>query len=269
MMPIHSLKFQNRVAMPFVQCRSIWFWLIVSAVCQPGMSLNAQQDSLIDKLLSSSKTISTHQLSIQGPYPFRNIKAFIKQNDNDAISKPPNLTELLYSMRYIFYPTTYLPKHLVRYIGRLGIQFQSSWLFRDSFYKPVSYSPFLISLIGRWDFSQIPYITPSVGWGITRTNLLNNPSLASSRLFQPVMDPNMPDDSNGNVQLEDYLYTFIFQLLLSFDILDQNFSLKMEHEYSINDIGIFFEYQKYVSVQRFSWSHPVDKGWTAGVFFLF
>ena len=105
----------------------IFCFLIMGVMDPSDASFNSKSKSFIRHFFSSSKIEVAHQVSVQGFYPLKDIKAFIKQNKDTAS------TELLHSIQYTFYPTAYLPPSIFRYVGRLGIQLQSSWLVRSHF----------------------------------------------------------------------------------------------------------------------------------------
>ena len=58
-------------------------------------------------------------------------------------------------------------------------------------------------------------------------------------------------------------YFITVGVLLSFDIVDFNFSQRMSYEYGIRDMGLFAEYQKYYSLEQASHRH-----WGANVGFF-
>ena len=175
-------------------------------------------------------------------YPVKNPKQF---NETSRY-----MSGLSYS--WIF--SSYLPEHVQKFVGRWHLQARVHWLHtiprkkastvkkteeekkrRVKIFK--SYYPALVSGGLNWEFDQLHYIRPILGAGYAFNNPLDNLTLMQ------------------NSFLDKKLYYITAGLFFSFDIVDSNFSHRMNYEYNIRDMGLFVEYQKYYSIEQKDQSH--------------
>lgn len=188
-------------------------------------------------------------LSVPLLYPIQNAKQF-------------NETSLYFSgvrISWVF-SKSYFPEHVQELIGDWHVQLGGGWLHtiprkQDSSSKSqkniktfVSYYPAVATAGFNWEVNYLHYVRPIFGVGYA----INNP-LENNVLIQ-------------NSFLDKKSYYITAGVLLSFDIIDSNFSHRMNYEYNIRDMGLFFEYQRYYSLVE---KNNRRSGWNIGFFMAF
>jgi len=172
-------------------------------------------------------------------------------------------------LRYSWVFSAYFPDHVQELVGKWHLQAGAGWLHTiprkissakqkensntavnsegkqsDKSKKEtkkvktfISYYPAVVSVEVKWELDQLHYVRPAFGVGYA----LNNP-LDDKTLLQHSF-------------LDKKSYFITAGLLFSFDIVDSNFSHRMNYEYNIRDMGLFAEYQKYYSLGAKDQSH--------------
>ena len=155
----------------------------------------------------------------------------------------------LSSVQYALVFSSLFPKESRKVLGRWSFRAGLSWEHRFPFAGGgkffSNYSPSLLSLLVQWDLDYFPYITPGFGFGRT----FQNPFKGS--LY------------TGFLPAQETIYLMSFSLFFSFDIFDSHFSKRMYYEYSIYDMGLFLEYQRYGAIKAHSQKRS---GWAFGFF---
>lgn len=170
--------------------------------------------------------------------------------------------------RYSLVVSSYFPEHVQEILGAWHIQVGAGWLHtiprkmasstpaakgkKETDKKKtqllISYYPAVVTGGLNWEFNHLHYAKPIVGVGYAFHNPLNNSVLLT----------------NSFMDKKSYFVTA--GVLLSFDIIDSNFSNRMYYEYGIRDMGLFVEYQKYYSLVKKSRRHW---GVNVGLFMAF
>lgn len=160
-------------------------------------------------------------------------------------------------LSYSWVFSSYFPEHVQELVGKWHLQARASWLHtiprkRPSAYTKeedkererkrtvkifTSYYPAILSAGVNWELDQLHYVRPILGAGYAVNNPLDNLTLLQ------------------NSFLDKKSYFITAGLLFSFDIVDSNFSHRMNYEYNIRDMGLFVEYQKYYSLKQKDQSH--------------
>ena len=181
------------------------------------------------------------------------------------MTAPPATMDLnsfyLSSTYYSFSLSSYLPQAIQRFTSRWSVGIESSWAHRLSFLSDQktdgklkafpSPKPLLLGIGVQWEIEYLPTpITPVLGISYVANNIFKAKELGSI----------IPSFS------EKYFYLLRAGLFFSFDILNRYTSKKMQHEYDIQDIGLYVEYRKYIPVKNTSSS--VD-GWNFGMITFF
>ena len=180
----------------------------------------------------------------QGRFHFIHTQLFFILNKKGSFREH----ELLLTPKYAFYLSSLLPTTLQTILGRWALQFGLSWVYTLKSFKPQSLYPFLGFLGGHWELAYFPYITPYLDWAFVYRN--------------PFKKSQMPNYFNlANTDSKKF-YLFSIGCLISFNLLDRNFSLRMDSEYNIENMGLFVEYQRYSS----SWKNSFKKGYSFGFF---
>ncbi len=209
---------------------------------------------LITVIVISLSSSAEGMLSLPFLYPAKNPKQF-------------NETSLYVSgFRYSWMVSSYFPEHVQQSVGNWHIQFGGGWLHtiprRKSSPTPASkdaketkknkiftsYYPAVVTAGLCWEMNYLHYVRPTLGFGYAFNNPLDNRVLLQ------------------NSFLDKKSYFITVGALLSFDIVDSNFSHRMNYEYNIRDMGLLVEYQKYYSLAEKSNSHW---GWNVGLFMAF
>ena len=179
-------------------------------------------------------------LSFSFLYPVQNAKKF-----NET-------SRYVSGFRYSWVMSSYFPEHVQELLGAWHIQLGASWLHTiprrvsedkkkkedQKKIKPlISYYPAVVTGGLNWEFNHLHYVRPVLGVGYSFYNPLNNAVL----------------QQNSFVDKKSYFITA--GVLLSFDIVDSNFSHRMSYEYGIQDMGLFAEYQRYYSLTQKSQRH--------------
>ena len=170
-------------------------------------------------------------------------------------------------LRYSWVVSTYFPEHVQELAGKWHLQAGLSWLHRIPRKQPfvgtekaketeanrivktfISPYPVIVSAGVNWELHQFHYVRPILGVGYA----LNNP------LDRDVL--------HHDSFLDKKAYFITASLFFSFDIVDSNFSHRMNYEYNIRDMGLFIEYQKYYSLGQKNQSHW---GMNTGLFMAF
>lgn len=190
-------------------------------------------------------------LSFSFLYPVQNAKQF-----NET-------SRYVSGFRYSWVVSSYFPERVQELLGAWHIQLGAGWLHtiprkassisedkkkkeEQKKIKPlISYYPAVITGGLNWEFDHLHYVRPVLGAGYSFHNPLNNSVL----------------QENSFMDRKSYFITA--GVLLSFDIVDFNFSQRMSYEYGIRDMGLFAEYQRYYSLEQESHRH-----WGANVGFF-
>ena len=197
---------------------------------------NAEQNSLWKKFFSKQYK--------QGRFHFLHTQLFFILNNKGSFREH----NLLATPKYAFYLSSFLPTALQTILGRWAVQLGLSWVYTLKSFKPQSMYPFLGFLGGHWELAYFPYITPYLDWAFVYRN--------------PFKKSQMPNYFNlANTDSKNF-YLFSIGCLVSFNLLDRNFSLRMDSEYNIENMGLFVEYQRYSS----SWKNSFKKGYSFGFF---
>ena len=176
-------------------------------------------------------------LSIPFLYPVQKAKQF------DETSR------YISSLRYSWAVSSYFPDHVQELAGAWYLQFGSGWLHKiprkssvtagskttsdkKKIKTFISYYPAVLTAGVHWELNHLHYARPVFGAGYAFYNPLENSVLP--RKFV----------------LDKKSYFITAGVLLSFDIVDSNFSHRMSYEYGIQDMGLLIEYQKYYSVKN-------------------
>ena len=182
-------------------------------------------------------------------YPLKNSKQF-----NET-------SRYISSLRYSWVVSSYLPEHMQQFVGSWHIQLGGGWLHTiprrnnapivtskdqktiketggaETLKMFISYYPAVVTTGLYWEMNYLHYIRPTLGLGYAFNNPFENSVLLE------------------NSFLDKKSYFITAGLLLSFDIVDSNFSHRMNYEYNIRDMGLLVEYQKYYSLQEESNTH--------------
>ena len=180
----------------------------------------------------------------QGRFHFIHTQLFFIVNKKGSFREH----DLLATPKYAFYLSSFLPTALQTIAGRWALQFGLSWVYTLKSFKPQSMYPYLGFLGGHWELAYFPYITPYFDWAFVYRN--------------PFKKSQMPNYFNVSSTNNNKFYLFSIGCLVSFNLLDRNFSLKMDSEYNIENMGLFVEYQRYSS----SWKNAFKKGYSFGFF---
>ena len=160
-------------------------------------------------------------------------------------------------LRYSWVVSAYFPEHVQELAGKWHLQMWAGWLHtiprklpstytrkediekekRRTVKMLVSYYPAIVSAGVNWELHQLHYVRPILGVGYALNNPLDNRTLLQ------------------NSFLDKKSYFITAGLFFSFDIVDSNFSNRMDNEYNIRDMGLFVEYQKYYSLEKKNQSH--------------
>ena len=199
--------------------------------------MNYKKIILVTVLAWASSPLAEGVLSFPLLYPVKNPKQF-----NET-------SQFISGLQYSWTVSSYFPEHVRELVGQWHLQADVKWLHtiprRQNTQKKdttkiktfISYYPAIISAGVRWELDHLHYIRPFLGAGYA----LNNP-LSNLTLLQ-------------NSFLDKKLSYLTAGLFFSFDIIDSNFSHRMNYEYNIRDMGLFVEYQKYHSLAQKSQSH--------------
>ena len=212
-------------------------------------------ESSLNTALSESSSVESHSTQSsqwkkffsknykKGRFHFIHTQLFFIVNKKGSFREH----ELLATPKYAFYLSSLLPEPLQAILGRWAVQLGLSWVYTLKSFKPQSKYPFLGFLGGHWELAYFPYITPYIDWAFVYKN--------------PFKSSQMPN--YFNLASTNKFYLFSIGCLVSFNLLDKNFSLKMDSEYNIENMGLFVEYQRYSS----SWKSSFKKGYSFGFFF--
>ena len=161
----------------------------------------------------------------------------------------------LSSFYYSIAISSYIPKSAQKFTGQWSIILGSSWIHGFPIKKNIfpSYYPALVNTGLQWQLDYFPlFITPVLGLGF--------------EMKTPFQKEKTEDLLPESLQAQ-YFYTWRAAILLSFDILNRYFSKKMQHEYNIQDMGLYAEYRKYIAVE--TTSSYKTQGWGFGLFISF
>lgn len=170
---------------------------------------------------------SRHLLLLKAFYPLKNKKY---------------LSSLNYSLSF----SSWLNKNIQKYTGRWSLRGGLSWIHglpqkpKDTQTKNKESTtskipkldhphPLFASLGLQWELSYFPYITPILSWSLLRYNPFKRKDLKSKNYFK--------------FSDENKIFLFTLGLHFSFDILDSSFSLRMQNEYNISDMGLNVEWR--------------------------
>ena len=183
-----------------------------------------------------------------------------KQKSNTL--KPAGKKEIqgswISSLRYSFVFSSLLKNDIKKYFGKWHITASLGWIHDLDISKNAvskKFTPFLSSLGARWELSYLPYVKPFLGWQTAWVNPFKHKGYTSKNYF------NLTSTAKNQFQL------FTLGCFFSFDLLDSNFSTRMESEYKIYDMGLLVEYQRYISAKG-SLSRPHRQGVVFGLFFF-
>ena len=206
-------------------------------------SLNTQQENnryLSSDSASSYKLDKWHLFSFQPFYP-------LKSNKGKYLS----------SVRYNFTFNSWFDRQIKQYIGHWNIRAGLFWIHDLNIFKnkkAIYPYPLLSSLEFNWELAYFPYVKPFIGWGVAWHNPFKKTDLKKKNYFKL-------DASSKNK-----LHIFSLGAFFSFDLLDPSFATRMQHEYSIFDMGFFAEYQRYMPFSNFKWANAIEKGFFFGLF---
>ncbi len=163
----------------------------------------------------------------------------------------------LSSVHYSITLTSYLPEHIQKMTSRWNFSLGASWVhgfpLAESGEKLPSYLPAFVDAGLQWELDYLPiFITPVLGLSY----VVKNPFQAEKR------DAFLPE-----ALIPKYFYLLRAGIFLSFDILNRYSSKKLQHEYNIQDMGVYAEYRKYIPVQATS-SFKIQ-GWGFGLIIFF
>ena len=161
--------------------------------------------------------------------------------------------ELLFSPWYTFYFSSLLPKVAQRVLGRWGVHIGYSWIYNLDFFskeelkdgfKTGTLLPYTQSFGWRWELSYFPKFTPYLDFYTTEINPFGSDYVNNT--YQHL------DEENPSSTLISPLGGSFYSigLLLSFDLLERNFSTRMTEEYGIKDMGLFIEYTVNESISQ-------------------
>ena len=162
------------------------------------------------------------------------------------------------SLRYSFVFSSLFNNDIKKYFGKWHIAANLSWIHDVDISKNTSnkrFMPFLSSLGARWELSYLPYIKPLLGWHLVWANPFKHKGYTRQNYF------GLASSAKNKFHL------FTLGCLFSFDLLDSNFSTRMESEYKIYDMGLLVEYQRYI-LAKGSFSRPHRQGVVFGLFFF-
>ena len=220
---------------------------------------------LITVMWTAFPSVSESLLSLPLFYPVKNFNQF------DETSR------YISGLRYSWVVSSYFPEHVQQILGNWHLQFGGGWLHtvprkravapkksisavsksaKDTEKKKkiktlISYYPALVEAGLIWELNHLHYVKPLLGFGYVWNNPLNNETL----LQQSFLDQ------------KSYFITMGF--LLSFDLVDSNFSHRMNYEYNIRDMGLFVEYRKYSSLKKAKDKEGSRWGWNVGLYMAF
>ena len=153
----------------------------------------------------------------------------------------------LSSIQYAFTLNSWFDPMAALYLGRFSLQGGASFLHQNPLKKeggnPLeSPWPYLADLALKWEGIFLPYITPFFTVGLSWYN------------------PFKREDMQDHLGLGDKTRMLLFSagLLLSFNVFDPAFSIKMENEYSISDMGVMLEWRRYG--HSFKKEHTIQEG---------
>ena len=143
----------------------------------------------------------------------------------------PEANSYLSSVQYALTLNSWFDPMVALYLGRWSLQGGLSFLHPHFFKGGEKWEnpwPFLADLALKWEGIFLPYITPFFTVGFS--------------WYNPFKREAMPDPLGLGDKTRMLLFSAGF--LVSFNVFDPAFSIKMENEYSISDMGVMLEWRR-------------------------